>query len=99
MENSSNSTKKPEKWYEKEKWLQIKGITSEEIYTPCGAMQRGEPLGKSKFNSSTPAPAQNKKDGKIMQFGKYKGRLVKDIQEKDPSYIMWCIENVKNFKV
>lgn len=32
---------------------------------------------------------------RLLDFGKYKGREVKDIMEKDPSYISWIIENTR----
>jgi hypothetical protein len=98
MEKIPDLPKFDKNWRKSRKWLEIKGITSEEIYTPCGAMQRGEPLGKSKFNSSTPAPAQNKKDSKVMGFGKYKNKTREWVMENDKSYFNWCTQNVKGFK-
>lgn len=32
---------------------------------------------------------------RLLTFGKYKGREVKDVMEKDPSYISWIIENTQ----
>lgn len=29
-----------------------------------------------------------------MPFGKYKGRLIGDIIQEDPSYLLWCCENL-----
>ena len=34
---------------------------------------------------------------KEMQFGKYKGMRILDVIDKDASYIVWCIKNVKGF--
>jgi uncharacterized protein (DUF3820 family) len=32
-------------------------------------------------------------------FGKHKGETVKELVQKDPSYLVWCIENFDWFKV
>lgn len=34
----------------------------------------------------------------VLWFGKYKGRKVKDIIVIDPSYMTWCMNNIKNIK-
>ncbi len=31
-------------------------------------------------------------------FGKYKGMLVRDVIEKDPEYVKWCMENLKQLR-
>ncbi len=36
---------------------------------------------------------------KEMRFGKYKGMRILDVIDKDASYIVWCIKNVKGFKL
>lgn len=33
----------------------------------------------------------------IFTFGKYKGRTLKEVIERDSSYITWCLEKVKDF--
>jgi hypothetical protein len=32
-------------------------------------------------------------------FGKYKGRIIKEIIEKDIGYISWCLINVERFVI
>lgn len=32
-------------------------------------------------------------------FGKYKGQPVEDVLADDPSYLLWCLENVESFSV
>lgn len=32
-----------------------------------------------------------------LTFGKYKGKTIKLVLAKEPSYIVWCIENRENF--
>lgn len=32
-------------------------------------------------------------------FGKYKGRLIKEVIEQDPSYVVWAADNVKGFNL
>lgn len=32
-------------------------------------------------------------------FGKYKGSTIEEVLKKDASYIVWCIENIKYFKL
>ena len=34
----------------------------------------------------------------ILQFGKYKGQLLTEVNKKDPGYIQWCIENIGDFE-
>ena len=34
-----------------------------------------------------------------LHFGKYKGSTVGDVLKSDPSYIVWCFDNIKFFKV
>lgn len=31
-----------------------------------------------------------------MPFGKYRGRTVNDVMEKDPSYLAWCARNIRD---
>ena len=35
----------------------------------------------------------------VLQFGKYKGRTVLEVIDTNPSYIVWCIQNVKDFVI
>ena len=30
-----------------------------------------------------------------MPFGKYRGKIVNDVMEKDPSYLVWFVRNIK----
>ncbi len=32
-----------------------------------------------------------------LPFGQYKGVFISDILETDPGYLLWCMENVKDF--
>lgn len=34
----------------------------------------------------------------ILKFGKYKGCDIQLVEERDPSYMIWLVENVKMFK-
>ena len=35
----------------------------------------------------------------VIWFGKYKGKMIKEIKKEDPNYIVWLIENTnKEFK-
>ena len=34
----------------------------------------------------------------ILKFGKYKGVDIQLVEERDPQYILWLVENVKMFK-
>lgn len=33
------------------------------------------------------------------QFGKYKGKTLFYVLDKNPQYIVWCINNIKDFKI
>lgn len=35
----------------------------------------------------------------VLEFGKHKGETVEDVLKYDPSYLVWCIENLKWFDV
>jgi len=37
--------------------------------------------------------------GSEIEFGKYKNRLVEDILNENPNYILWCIININNFMI
>jgi hypothetical protein len=76
------------------KWLEIRGISFKEVYTPCGSMQRGEFFGKPAPIKPEPPQGQG-----VFSFGKYRGQTIKEIQKKDPGYVNWCINTVKGFKV
>lgn len=32
-----------------------------------------------------------------LPFGQYKGVFISDILDTDPGYLLWCMENVKDF--
>ena len=34
----------------------------------------------------------------ILKFGKYKGIDIRLVEERDPQYMLWLVENVKMFK-
>lgn len=38
-----------------------------------------------------------KSDEIVFDFGKYRGRLVSEIKQQDPSYYAWVMENVPRF--
>ncbi len=33
----------------------------------------------------------------VMAFGKYRGRLMADVQDQDPSYFAWCVRDIGGF--
>lgn len=35
----------------------------------------------------------------VFTFGKFKGKTILEVLENKPSYIVWCIENIKNFTI
>ena len=35
----------------------------------------------------------------ILTFGKYRGKTILQVIDENPSYIAWCIENVKDFTI
>ena len=35
----------------------------------------------------------------VFWFGKYKDELVADVMHKNPKYILWCIETIKDFEL
>lgn len=37
------------------------------------------------------------KGGAVMTFGKYRGGLMADVQDEDPSYFAWCVRDIGGF--
>lgn len=35
----------------------------------------------------------------VFTFGKHKGKSIREVIEKDPSYVPWCVQNIKWFKL
>ncbi len=35
----------------------------------------------------------------IIPFGKYKGKVLRDVYKQNPSYVLWMIDNVSNYKI
>lgn len=35
----------------------------------------------------------------ILTFGKYRGKTILQVIDEKPSYVAWCIQNVKDFKI
>ena len=35
----------------------------------------------------------------ILQFGKFKGKSILYVLDHEPSYLVWCINNVAGFKI
>jgi uncharacterized protein (DUF3820 family) len=35
----------------------------------------------------------------VLSFGKYKGKTVSEISKLNPSYLLWCTENIEGFKL
>lgn len=85
MKNAIDIPKKidPE-WRKKSSWLNIKGISLDNCLNKTGEIEAGNTK-ISKLKS------------KIFTFGKYKGKLISEIENSDPKYVEWCEENVKNF--
>lgn len=80
-----------DEWRKNPKWLEIRGITTKELYSFTGQVERGTPLKGSKTQS---APV----DGKVMTFGKHKGKSIEWVKTNDKWYYNWACENVKGFK-
>ena len=78
-------------WTRAPKWLAIKGITTHELRTFSGQIERGTPL----RGPSIPVAAPPK--SKVLTFGKYKTKEVDWVKEHDPSYYSWAVSNIPNF--
>ena len=35
----------------------------------------------------------------VLNFGKYKGDTIREVYERDASYLQWCLENIERFKL
>ena len=86
-----------DEWRKSEGWLRIKGITSKEIYTPCGVMERSPLVAKTSAN--LPNKPEVKSTGKDapLGFGKYRDKSPVWIIENDPRYSSWMQQNVDKY--
>ena len=78
-------------WTRAPKWLAIRGITTHEIRTLSGQIERGTPL------RGSPSVKVAAPKSKMLSFGKYKGRELDWVKEHDPSYYEWAASNIPNF--
>lgn len=91
-------------WRKDPKWLAIRGITREEVYTPCGRMERFTPNWGGKQPAKTSARNDPVSEVKItgkdapLGYGKFKEYSIVWISENQPSYYNWMYENVDKFK-
>lgn len=35
----------------------------------------------------------------VLRFGKHKGRMVEDVLDEDPAWLLWAAENVSGFEL
>lgn len=45
-------------------------------------------------NGASSGPQEFDYGSILLSFGKYKGKTIGEVGEKDPSYLMWIVENV-----
>lgn len=88
-------------WMKSEKFLAIKGITTREIATFSGQVEKGTPL-KTNFsaqggriNSST--VVKSTAPTYLVGFGKYAAKEISWVKEHDNGYFTWAIQNVGKF--
>lgn len=61
------------------------------------AAQTSSPARPAKISAES-TPSTPPKQVAIMTFGKYRNRQMSEVQEMDPGYWRWLIENVGGFK-
>ena len=66
------------------------GNTTTEIGRPVTTVEMHQPP-TSTIQVTTPNQTEP-----LLQFGKYKGRTVRDVYKEDANYIKWCAENISD---
>ncbi len=87
-------------------WLKGPRISFENVNRGTGPMERvtaDEWFGRTGKTTGNPAAGQSPKVAQpptvahVMRFGKYKGRLMADVQDEDPGYWSWAIRECNGF--
>ncbi len=87
-------------------WLQGPRITFDDVNRGSARVERitaDEWFGRIGKNIGNPAAGQSPKVAQpptvahVMRFGKYKGRLMADVQDEDPGYWSWAIRECNGF--
>jgi len=78
-------------------WLAIKGITKDEVFTPCGRMEKIKSI---LSNSTVDIKKEHGKmgDDAPLGYGKYATKSIREIKEDDPNYFLWMHSNVDKFR-
>lgn len=88
-------------WKTSAKFLAIKGITTREIATLSGQVEKGTPL-KTNFSTqggkiNSPTIIKPAAPVYLVGFGKYAAREISWVKEHDEGYFTWAVQNVEKF--
>lgn len=83
-------------WRRKEKWLQIVGITNEDLRNGSDYIEKLKyPPWDKRNDSNGAAETICQKVG----FGKYANLTYEELQKQNPGYFSWACENINRFRV
>lgn len=83
-------------WRKKEKWLQIVGITNEDLKNGSDYIEKLKypPWDKRNDGKSGSQPIQTN----LVGFGKYSNLTYEELKTKNLGYFLWAVESVPRFR-
>jgi hypothetical protein len=83
-------------WRKKEKWLQIIGITNDDLRNGSDYIEKLKyPPWDKRNNSIKEIPSR---DGYLIGYGKYAQKTFEWVKENDSRYFEWMVSNVDKFR-
>lgn len=84
-------------------WREGIAITLDDLKSGSDLIERvtsEEWFKSTQGTAAKPAPRKDWKTpvGRTMGFGKHKDRLMADVQEEDPRYWQWCLDEIPSFR-
>ena len=98
LEEAAAEVEKEKKraWRKKEKWLQIAGITNEDLLHGSDYIEKLKYPPWDKRNNEKKEDLS--RDGYLIGYGKYAQKSFEWVKENDSYYFKWMCENVDKFK-
>ena len=81
------------------RWMAGPRITSDNLKDGTGPIEHCTPAEWFKVGRQpAAAPPRAQPKGSTMGFGKYRDRLLVDVEADDPGYFNWCLREVQGFR-
>jgi len=82
------------KWRKDPRWLNIKGVTKEDLINGSAYIEK---LPYPPWDSRNNKGAQQVNQTNLVGFGKYSSKEVSWVRDNDSNYFNWMLENVPKF--